>query len=92
MRRLVEKKGKATSVGAARLVAFRVPLDSDPELVVPLLTGPLGLRPEDPPAVTVRPAADGLLYEGNGGAQETRGEIAVQKHHMEIHSHLGIRI
>jgi len=85
------EKYKSTSVGGARLIGLRVPLHSESELVVPIPPCPLGLRPEDPPAVTVQPAAGGLLHEGDGVAHEARDEIAEQKQHVEVHSHVGVR-
>lgn len=80
---------KCTSVCAAGLVGFRVPLHSEPELMVPFPPGPLGLRPEDPPAVPVRPPAGRLLHESYGVAHKTRDEIVLQKQKMQVHSHFG---
>ena len=71
-----------TSVGAARLIGFRVPLHSEPVLMVPIPPGHLGLRPEDPPAVPVRPASGGLLHESDRVAHQTRDKIALQKQQM----------
>lgn len=69
-----------TSVGAAGLVALRVSLHPQPELVVPVPARPLGLRPQDPPAVAVRPAAGGgLLQEGDAVAHEAGEEGAEQE-------------
>lgn len=81
----------STSVGAARLVAFRVPLHSEPELMVAIPPGPLCLRPEDPPAVPVQPASRGLLHESDGIAHKTRDEIVLQKQQLHVHSHFGAR-
>ena len=81
----------STSVGAARLVALRVPLHSEPELMVAIPPGPLRLRPEDPPAVPVRPAPGGLLHESDGIAHKTRDEIVLQKQQLHVHSHFGAR-
>lgn len=55
--------------------------------MVPILPGPLGLRPKDPPAVAVRPASGGLLDESDGVAHETRDEIIVQKQQMQKDPH-----
>lgn len=87
--RKVSKQANSTSVSAARPVGIRVSLHSEPELMVPIPPGPVGLRPEDPPAVPVRPPSEGLLHERDGVAHKTRDEIVLQKQQMQIHPHLG---
>lgn len=82
----------STSVGAARLVALRVPFHSESKLMVAIPSGPLCLRPEDPPAVPIRPAPRGLLHERDGVAHQTRDQIILQKQQMYAHSHVGARI
>jgi len=86
---LIAPVAKSTSVCAARLVCFRVSLHSESELMVPFPPGPLGLRPEDPPAVPVRPASGGLFHESGDVAHKTRDKIVLQKQQMQIHSHFG---
>lgn len=73
------------------MVGFRVPFHSESELMVSISPGPLGLRPQDPPAVSVRPAPRGLLHEGDGVANQTRHQIVLQKQQMYVHSHVGAR-
>lgn len=79
---------KSTSVRVAGEVGFRVPLHSEPELMVPFPPGPLRLRPEDPPAA-VRPPRGGLLHKRDGVAHKARHEIVLQEQQMQMHSHVG---
>lgn len=57
--------------------------------MVPISAGPVGLRPEDPRAVPVRPAPGGLLHKSGGAAHKTRDEAVLQKQQMQEHSHFG---
>lgn len=57
--------------------------------MVPFPAGPLGLSPEDPPAVAFGPPSGGLLHERHGVADETGDEVVLQQQQMETHSHVG---
>lgn len=59
--------------------------------MVAISPGPLCLRPEDPPAVPVRPAPRGLLHERHGVAHKTRDQIILQKQQMYVHYHFEAR-
>lgn len=78
-----------TSIGAARLVGLRVPLYSQPELMMSIFPGPVGLCPQDPSAEAVRSAPGEILHESDGVAQKTRDDIVLQKQQMQKHSHIG---